>query len=412
MTLKTPIGRRGALAGAAALAAVSRAHAQAPAEVKISMLVPLSGPWARSGLLEQMGARMAIEDVNAAGGIKSLGGAKLKLMEFDAGESAEKAKDAAQRMIAQEPDLAGGFGCWLSTFTLAATEVTERAELPWLTLSYSDLITNRGFKYIFQSSPTADSQAEEMVPLMMDLATKANGKRPTKIALVGDNSASSVSFFRPIRDHVVKNMGLTLVADEIYTPPLSDATTIGQKLRSGKPDFVMLQSTNAGDDKLLVEKFTELGLTAKKMPLVGNGGHWVQPELAKLTAPENLEGVIVAVANWPGKAVADIEKRFIERTKEPWFGHDSIFAYAHVMILKEAIERAGSADRRKVAETLRSIDITDGPAKLFPDGRISYDEKGRRKGAKISIVQWRNGRPLAVYPDSIAVTEAIWPKVS
>ncbi len=412
MTLKTPIGRRGALAGAAALAAVSRAHAQAPAEVKISMLVPLSGPWARSGLLEQMGARMAIEDVNAAGGIKSLGGAKLKLMEFDAGESAEKAKDAAQRMIAQEPDLAGGFGCWLSTFTLAATEVTERAELPWLTLSYSDLITNRGFKYIFQSSPTADSQAEEMVPLMMDLATKANGKRPTKIALVGDNSASSVSFFRPIRDHVVKNMGLTLVADEIYTPPLSDATTIGQKLRSGKPDFVMLQSTNAGDDKLLVEKFTELGLTAKKMPLVGNGGHWVQPELAKLTAPENLEGVIVAVANWPGKAVADIEKRFIERTKEPWFGHDSIFAYAHVMILKEAIERAGSADRRKVAEILRSIDITDGPAKLFPDGRISYDEKGRRKGAKISIVQWRNGRPLAVYPDSIAVTEAIWPKVS
>jgi branched-chain amino acid transport system substrate-binding protein len=412
MTLKTPIGRRGALAGAAALTAVSRARAQAPADVKISMLVPLSGPWARSGLLEQMGARMAIEDVNAAGGIKSLGGAKMKLMEFDAGESAEKAKDAAQRMIAQEPDLAGGFGCWLSTFTLAATEVTERAELPWLTLSYSDLITNRGFKYIFQSSPTADSQAEEMVPLMMDLATKASGKRPTKIALVGDNSASSVSFFRPIRDHVVKNMGLTIVADEIYTPPLADATTIGQKLRSGKPDFVMLQSTNAGDDKLLVEKFTELGLTAKKMPLVGNGGHWVQPELTKLTAPENLEGVIVALANWPGKAVADIEKRFIERTKEPWFGHDSIFAYAHVMILKEAIERAGSADRRKVAETLRSIDITDGPAKLFPDGRISYDEKGRRKGAKISIVQWRNGRPLAVYPDSIAITEAVWPKLA
>ena len=58
-------------------------------------------------------------------------------------------------MIAQEPDLVGGFGCWLSTFTLAVTEVTERAQLPWLTLSYSDLITGRGFKYVFQSSPTA-----------------------------------------------------------------------------------------------------------------------------------------------------------------------------------------------------------------------------------------------------------------
>ena len=47
------------------------------------MLVPLSGPWARSGILEKLGAEMAIDDVNAAGGIKSMGGAKLRLMQFD-----------------------------------------------------------------------------------------------------------------------------------------------------------------------------------------------------------------------------------------------------------------------------------------------------------------------------------------
>ena len=416
MTMKHPLdhslGRRAALGLAGAAAVAGTARAQNPAEVKIAMMVPLSGPWARSGLLKQMGARMAIDDVNAAGGIRTMGGARLKLVEFDAGDSAEKAKDAAQRMVAQEPDLAGGFGAWLSSFTLAITEVTERAELPWLTLSYSDAITNRGFKYVFQSSPTADAQAQEVVPLMMELATKAGGKRPTKIALVGDNSASSVSFFRPIRDHVIKEQGLTLVADEIFTPPLSDATTIIQKLRSGKPDFVMLQSTNVGDDKLLVEKFAEFGLSAKKMPLIGGGGHWCAPELLKLTSPENLEGLIVALANWPGKAAADIERRFIERTKEPWFGHDSIFAYAHVMILREAIERGVSADRRKVAAELRALDITDGPANLFPDGRISYDEKGRRKGAKICIVQYRNGRPVPVFPEAIAVSTAVWPKTS
>ncbi len=409
------LGRRGALglAGAAALtAAAPGARAQTPAEVKIAMLVPLSGPWARSGLLEQMGARMAIDEINAAGGIKSLGGAKMKLMEFDAGDSAEKAKDAAQRMIAQEPDLAGGFGCWLSSFTLAATEVTERADLPWLTLSYSDAITNRGFKNVFQSSPTADTQAQELVPIIMAMAEKATGKKPTKVAIVGDNSASSVSFYKPLKEHVFKNLGLTLVVDEVFTPPLADATSIVQKLRSGKPDFVLLQSTNVGDDKLLVEKFAEFGLTAKKMPLVGGGGHWCVPELLKLTSPENIEGLIVGLANWPGKDASELEKRFIERTKEPWFGHDSIFAYAHVMILREAIERGASADRRKVAATLRAIDITDGPAKLFPDGRLSYDEKGRRKGAKISMVQYQGGRPIAVYPDSIAVKPAIWPKSS
>src|SRR4051794_35034561 len=82
--------RRAAIAGAASLPAVTAARAQQPAEVKIAMLVPLSGPWARQGILEQMGARLAIDDINSAGGIKSMGGAKLKLVEYDTQDSAEK----------------------------------------------------------------------------------------------------------------------------------------------------------------------------------------------------------------------------------------------------------------------------------------------------------------------------------
>ena len=414
MTNQSQIGRRTAMglglaAGTAALAP-RRARAQAK-DVKIALLAPLSGPWARSGLLEQMGARMAVEEVNANGGIKALGGAKLTLLEFDAGDSSEKAKNAAQRMVAQEPDLAGGFGAWLSSFTLALTEVTERAELPWLTLSYSDLITDRGFKYVFQASPTADNQAKELVPVVMDLAVKSGGKRPTKVAIVGDNSASSVSFYKALHETVFAEQKLTLVAEEIFTPPLSDATSIVQKLRTGRPDFCLLQSTNAGDDKMLVDKFNEMGLNAKKMAMVGGGGHWCTPELTKLTTAENLEGVIVGLANWPGKAMVDVSKRFIERTKEPWFGHDSLFGYTHVMTLVAAIEFAKSADRNKVMQALHTIDVKDGPARFFPDGRLAFDEKGRRKGASLCIVQWRNGEPVPVYPEAVATHQAVWPKV-
>jgi branched-chain amino acid transport system substrate-binding protein len=415
MTAISSLGRRGALGlglatGAAALAP-RRARAQAK-DVKIAMLVPLSGPWARQGILEQMGARMAIADINNAGGIKALGGAKLSLIEYDTGDSAEKAKDAAQRMIAQEPDLVGGFGCWLSTFTLAATEVTERAELPWLTLSYSDAITGRGYKYVFQSSPTADAQAEAVVPMVVDMAEKASGKRPTKVAIIGDNTAASVSFMKPIRDHVMKNLDLTLIADEVYTPPLTDATTIIQHVRSGRPDFVMFQSTNVPDDKLLVDKFAEMNLRSDRLPKIGSGGHWCVPELLKVAGPENLDGVLVGLANWPGKAVEDVSRRFVEQTKEPWFGHDSIFAYVHVMILKEAVERAGVAERHKVMQALRELDMTDGPAFFFPDRTLKYDDKGRRVGAKLCIVQWQGGRPVAVHPDSIAASTVNWPKVS
>jgi branched-chain amino acid transport system substrate-binding protein len=120
--------------------------------------------------------------------------------------------------------------------------------------------------------------------------------------------------------------------------------------------------------------------------------------------------MIVGLANWPGRAVEDVEKRFIAKTGEPWFGHDSIFPYAHIWIFKEALEHAKSADRKKVGEAMRTIDLKDGPAKFFPDGRVKYDDKGRRVGAELCIVQWQKGRPVAVHPESIAATQAIWPK--
>src|SRR5262245_8653356 len=145
--------RRAMLVAAIGIAGAAPATAQAN-EVKVGLIAPMSGPWARQGDLMIKSANLAIENVNKAGGIKALGGAKLKLLVFDAGDSVEKARNTAQRMVAQEPDLIGATGAWLSSFTLAVTEVTERAELPVLTLSYSDQITARGFKFVFQTSPT------------------------------------------------------------------------------------------------------------------------------------------------------------------------------------------------------------------------------------------------------------------
>src|SRR5258708_16625989 len=154
-------------AGALPMPAIGRAQAKT---AKIAMIAPMSGPWARQGQLLRMGAEMLADDVNTAGGIKSLGGAKLEIVYADAGDSTEKAKNAAQRLLSDEPDLAGGTGAWLSSFTLAVTEVTERAQLPWLTLSYSDAITDRGFQFVFQTSPTAEHQAAETLPTPIKLA--------------------------------------------------------------------------------------------------------------------------------------------------------------------------------------------------------------------------------------------------
>src|SRR5688500_2197747 len=159
------------------LVALSAAPAlQAQQEVKVAVIAPISGPWARQGQLIQMGAEMAVAEINQKGGIKAMKGAKMRLIVADAGDSAEKAKNAAQRLIAQEPDLVGGTGAWLSTFTLAVTEVTERAQIPWLTLSFADSITDRGFKYVFQTSPVASQQSQGAVPAILALGKAATGK--------------------------------------------------------------------------------------------------------------------------------------------------------------------------------------------------------------------------------------------
>ena len=108
------ITRRTLLAGASIGSISSRGWARAPADVKVGLLVPVSGLYARPGTVMREGAEMAVDHINAQGGVKSLGGAKLKLVVLDSGDTTEKAKNAAQRMVAQEPDLVAASGAYLS----------------------------------------------------------------------------------------------------------------------------------------------------------------------------------------------------------------------------------------------------------------------------------------------------------
>ena len=407
----TKIPRRTALGLGLATLAAPAIRAQTPAPVKVALLAPMSGPWARNGQMMRSGAEMGIEDINNAGGIKALGGAKMQLVIIDAGDSAEKATDAAQRMVAQNPDLVGGTGAWLSSFTLAVTEVTERAELPWLTLSYSDAITGRGFRYVFQMSPTADQMAVKALPTFLEVAKSATGKQPSAIALVADNNASNVSFMKPIRATELQRYNLKAVADQTYTPPLSDATSIVQQVRNGRPQMMLMLSSNVPDTKILLDKFTEFGLGNDRLPKLGSGGQWGAPEMIQVIGPDILNGSMAMLGNWAGKGQEDIAKRFSARTKEPWLNQDAIMTYIDMLTFKEAVEKAGVADRRKVAEAIRAFDLHDeGPAKFVPSRRMKFDDKGRLVDAQLVIIQWQDGVPKAVYPEAMATAKAVWSK--
>lgn len=409
-TRRTVLNGMLAAGAASVLAGRSRLAMAQAKEVKVALIAPLSGPWARQGELMRKGAELAVADINAAGGVKALGGAKVSLVIVDAGDSTEKAKNAAQRMVAQDTDLSGVTGAWLSSFTLAVSEVTERAELPMLTLSYADSITARGFKYIFQMSPTGGKQAQEALPALLGVAEKATGKRPTTVGIIADNTAASVSFAKPMREGGAEKLGVKILFDETFTPPLADATALIQQARSKRPEFLLMLGTSVPDDKLMLEKINEFNLGRGRMPIIGSGAHLGTPELLKNVGADLLEGVMTVVGNWGARGQEEIIERFKKATGEPWMTQDSICAYGDVATIVRAIEIAKSADRKAVAEALRKMDISDGPANYYPGNRIRFDETGKRIDADLIIVQWQKGQPVPVYPAKSATAEVFWPK--
>jgi branched-chain amino acid transport system substrate-binding protein len=399
-----------ALTAAGLAAAPAHAQQQNPAEVKVGVLVPLSGIYARLGNIMRMGAELGVEHINEQGGIKSMGGAKLKLVLLDAGDSTEKAKNAAQRMVAQEPDMVAATGSYLSSFTLAATEVTERAGLPFLTLSFSDLITSRGFKYVFQTSATAGDMSDRALPDIIRLAEQVSGKRPKKIAIITDNTASSQSSVKPIRERLAKELGLEMLFDETWTPPMADATPLVQRVRANRPDLLLFVPTATSDAKLFLEKMNEFGLGQARVPILTFTVSAVDPDLLKTMDPSLLEGLMTVVGNWGFKGHDKLQADLKAKYGEPWLTQNAISTYGDMWVMKEALEIAGKADKEAVAQALRTIDTREGAARYFPGGRLKFDEKGRRVDASFCVVQWQNGTSVTVYPEDIAVAKPIWTK--
>ncbi len=395
------------LAVVGALLGFTVAPPAAPAadDLTIALVAPLSGRWARQGQLKKMGAEMAIEEINAQGGVKALGGAKMVLREADAGDSVEKAVSAAQRVLTREK-VSAGIGSWLSSFTLGVTEVAEREQVPWLTLSYADSITERGFKYTFQTSPVAGAQAVKALDLLLDLARR-NKTQIRKAAIVGDNTAASVFFFKPLREKLLQEKGIELVVDEIWTPPLADATPVVQKVRSTQPDIIFFSATALPDSIQVLQKTKEFGL---RIPIMGNGVWLLMPETVKALGKDLVEGVMSTVAAHPLKGQEALVKKFKDRTGEPFMVQDALMTYAHVWIVKEAAERAKSRDPKAIRDAIATLDVSAGPAAstLVP-GRIRYDERGRRLDATPIIVQWQGGEPFTVAPAEFATRKPSWP---
>ena len=118
-----------------------------------------------------------------------------------------------------------------------------------------------------------------------------------------------------------------------------------------------------------------------------------------------------AVADWSTKEQQNLIDRFKKRTGEPWLTQDGLCGYGHTQILKAALEAAGAAAKLKVADAIRAMDLTTGPAAQCFPGPIKFDDKGRRIDVPMIFAQWQKGVPLSVYPTDRALAKPFWPSV-
>ena len=399
-----------ALAAPAVLSSRCALGQEAKKPIKVALIAPLSGPWARSGELMRLGAQQAVNDVNAAGGVASKGGRQLQLVVYDAGDSIERAKNAAQRLIAQEPEVVAGVGAWLSSFTLAVTEVTERAGLPWLTLSWLDSLTERGYKNVFATSATLTELAKQSLPALV-AGARAQKVEISRIALVNDGTTPARSYMELLKTQVVPGLNVEVVVDQAFTTPLSDATPLIQRLRTARPNLLVLYSTTTSDLKSIIDKWGEFGLN-QKFPIFVPTQTVCRPDLLKSVDASLVDGLLGLTSNWPTAAMAKTVAELRKAGGEPWITADTLSPYGEVMLIRDAIERAPSVDKEDISRALAATPSDSPAARFFAGEDFGFDTKGRRRNGPAILVQWRKGIPVSVYPSGSAQSQLVWPKPS
>lgn len=368
-------------------------------EVTIGVIYPLTGPNARVGQDVVNAAKLAAEDVNNAGGIKSLGGAKIKLEIMDAGPSPETARAAAESMI-QSKSVSAILGAYSSAASMVVSEATERAEIPFITFGTADKMTARGFKYVFQTPNKASQYGQAQVEFAKHLVdTKGI---PPKVAIVYENTAYGQTTSESLKKSAEKQ-GLQIVLFEPYEASFTDAGPLVTKIKSS--GATILFPVSYLQDAILIQKTLEqMGV---KIVVIGGTGYQF-PDFYKAVGGKDPEGVF-AVSSWSADLkkpeLKDIAKRYQEKyhvyMTEPT-GH----GYVAVILVAQALEKAASTDPRKVRDALASLKIEPGqPGDLLPGPGIEFDETGWNKNTYPIILQWQDGVPRTVYPPEEATAQ-------
>jgi len=350
--------------------------AEAPAIIiKIGHVAPLTGGIAHLGKDNENGARMAIEEINAAGGLK-IGDTtyKLDLVPEDDKADPKEGTIAAQKIV--DSGAVAVVGHLNSGTSIPASKIYADASVAQISPSATNpKLTEQGFKTTFRVVANDNQQGGVLANYAADQL------KAKTIAIIDDRTAYGQGL-ADVVEKVAKEKGVKVVAREFTNDKATDFNAILTKVRGAKPDVVMYGGMDATAGPM-AKQMKQLGI--KSTLLAGDGV--CSPEFIKLAG--DAAGILhcsmagEAVEKMPKGAdfVANFKKRFNADVQVY-----SPYSYDAVYVIADAIKRAGKADRASIAAAM--------PATNYPGltGQIAFDEKGDIKGGAISMFKVVDGK--------------------
>ncbi len=351
--------------------------------VKVGNILPLSGPSAAVGQQGKQAREMAVEEINAAGGIKSLGGAKLEMFYADSKSDPNVGVTAAERLINTEKVNVLS-GCWNSGVTYPSTAVAERYGIPFIVpVSVRDTITERGFKNVFRIAAKDSWWARDQFAFLKDMS-KEFGTELKTIAMVYENGDWGTGLAAQWKKLIEKS-GYKVVLDEPYPSSATDLTPVVNKIRRARPDVLLLVS-NAADAVLLTNTMADYRVRPKV--ILGTGGGHADPTF--LSGTKDNAQYIFDIVEWE----TDVNKPGVKEVNAKYkakYGNnltgEAVDAYVSMYVLADALERAGSASPDKLRAALAATNLKTGPAAIVSYDSIEFDKTGQNMHASPVVVQ-------------------------
>jgi branched-chain amino acid transport system substrate-binding protein len=390
-------------AALAAGLALSATNALAQQTVKVGALYPFSGGLALLGDESYRGLELAIEERNAAGG---LNGKQLQIIKGDAVDPNQAVGEARRLTSVEKVPVI--FGTYSSSLSIAATQVAELAGVPYFEMgAISDPITERGFKNVYRSNPTARIFANTMVDAVVTaIAPSLNVDfKALKVAIIHEDSlyGQTVAGFQTAR---AKEKGVNVVETLPYSAKSVDLTPVILRLKSAGVD-VVLQTSYQNDTVLFFRQMKEQGLKLKAA--IGAGGGYSLRDTMEAVGAANIEGALnvdFTQYRTNPKAAPGIEE-FVKRYQAkygmaPRSGH-SLANYMGAQAFLAAMASAKDLSGPAIREAVMKLEIAKGAT---PTGwGFKLDEKGQNSRAEPFLMQWQGGDLVTVFPPDAAVAK-------